>query len=625
MSARRSSQPAVQLFPFLAVLMCALGALILILLVTTTRIRDQVRARASSSIANSSVAVDDPTPTAGLAVPPRTEWKPLAAPPPVSLKPIAESAAPTLPAPPAPTLRDQWQQTVADLATTAAQEEAAVQARRAAAKSAEAGLQTTTTQLASLQRDAESLARSRSAAEAELQRAQRREGELRRAIAERETEFEQKETQLREAESRFSILPYDGRTGTVRRPIYIECTETGLTFASEGITLTPDQLNGFSSLQNPLRAGADALIDYWSLKGMKDASSHDAGAPYVLLVVRPRGTVAYYVARRMLESLGQQFGYELIPDQLAIHWPESEDGAVKSCRAAIDAMLRNRDRFVLRGNVPGKLAPLSVTDGQGRFALEEVEKLRGSGRMVHFGGQTFDRDAAHRRSASTSTAYGHSRSRSTGHPPRTTSESSRDPAEGRARGGARLPLENGVNSTGSPARSAMADPRSTAAGGVSESATSAWSGRRTSAANRGTGDGAGDPTPRPLPSLDAKGSTNQPQTRQSPRNPTDVLHDPGSQIGLERKVIVRIEPRRVVVESETAIAVSAVLSREELQAELAEALQTLFASWGRPPRGFYWLPQVKFSVLPGGQQHVKRLTDLTDEWKIKSEIDFALE
>ena len=48
MSARRSTTPSVQLFPFLAVLVCVMGALIFLLLVTTRRIRQQAIERAAA-------------------------------------------------------------------------------------------------------------------------------------------------------------------------------------------------------------------------------------------------------------------------------------------------------------------------------------------------------------------------------------------------------------------------------------------------------------------------------------------------------------------------------------------------------------------------------------------------
>jgi hypothetical protein len=109
------------------------------------------------------------------------------------------------------------------------------------------------------------------------------------------------------------------------------------------------------------------------------------------------------------------------------------------------------------------------------------------------------------------------------------------------------------------------------------------------------------------------------------RNPADVLRDPGSQIGLERKVNVRVESQRIVLESELPIVIAPGMSREELQSEFAATLQSHFVGWGRPPRSFYWLPQVQFTVLPGGHQNLKRLTDLTEKWEMATETDYALE
>jgi hypothetical protein len=104
-----------------------------------------------------------------------------------------------------------------------------------------------------------------------------------------------------------------------------------------------------------------------------------------------------------------------------------------------------------------------------------------------------------------------------------------------------------------------------------------------------------------------------------------VLRDPGSQIGLERKVNIRVESQRIIIESEPPIDVVPGMSREELQAEVAATLRTHFQGWGRPPHSFYWLPQVRYTVLPGGHQNLKRVNDLTDEWEMSAKIDYALE
>jgi hypothetical protein len=134
-----------------------------------------------------------------------------------------------------------------------------------------------------------------------------------------------------------------------------------------------------------------------------------------------------------------------------------------------------------------------------------------------------------------------------------------------------------------------------------------------------------DPQPSPLSSLDAMQAQELARRRTTQRNPGDVLRDPGSQIGLERKVNIRVEAQRITVESELPIVVGPGMSRDELQSAFAVALQEHFIGWGRPPRSFYWLPQLQFTVLPGGQQNLKRLTDLTEKWEMSSKTDYALE
>lgn len=149
-------------------------------------------------------------------------------------------------------------------------------------------------------------------------------------------------------------------------------------------------------------------------------------------------------------------------------------------------------------------------------------------------------------------------------------------------------------------------------------------GRATAAGTEAQGEG-GDLQPSPLPSLDVLQAQDLGRSRMAQRNPGDVLRDPGSQIGLEHQVNVRVEAQQIIVESELPIRIVAGMSREQLQAEFAGTLQTHFEGWGRPPRSFYWLPKIRFTVLPGGHQNVKRLTDLTEQWEMSSKVEHALE
>jgi hypothetical protein len=67
------------------------------------------------------------------------------------------------------------------------------------------------------------------------------------------------------------------------------------------------------------------------------------------------------------------------------------------------------------------------------------------------------------------------------------------------------------------------------------------------------------------------------------------------------------------------------MSREDLQHALAETLDAHVRSWGRPPKNFYWLPSVRYQVLPGGNQYQERLAELTGQWALRSTVEQVLE
>lgn len=622
MPARRPSQPPVQLFPFLAVLMCALGALVLLLLVTTSRIRDQARARAARP---PTVASRQLPPPVHSPPPSRERWQPLGAPPAprlAAMEPRTHSAGPVL-APPAETLRAQWERTVAELQHRAASLRSQV-AEREAAENAEGTTATTLAdRIARHEAAALERGRRRTAAVRRQQSALARRDEISQELQRMESEIARRQQERDQAASRYSILPYDGRTGTVRRPVYIECTAGGLTFASEGITITPDQLEGFTSARNPLLAGADALLDYWSLKGLHAGDTDFAGPPYVLLIVRPEGTVGYYVARKMLETLGQPFGYELVPEDLSLQWPPTNADAVTACRTAIEAVLADRSQTAPRGGPrpPGSLEPLHVSDGRGGFHLEEVERLRGSGRSVHFGGRTFDRAP----SAGTATADASRQAM-----PRAAENNTVVAPPPAARGATASATASAPTSSSAGGREPGQFPASAtqSAAAVSHSPAAVGAAARPDAratAHEAAGTGGTAQPPRPLADADSSAAGSLMPDRLDPQRPLRALRDPGSHIGLERKVIVRVDASNIVVESERPILVAAGTSRETLQQALAERLQDHFEGWGRPPRSFYWLPRIEFHVLPGGHQHLKRLSDLTDEWELESTVDFVLD
>jgi hypothetical protein len=117
---------------------------------------------------------------------------------------------------------------------------------------------------------------------------------------------------------RIVIVPHKGPNGTDRRPIYLECTSDGVTIFPEGNRITLLELERAAESTNPL----DAALRTIRLHALGQYS--DAAPPYPLLVVRPDGIESYAAARGAMRDWDDQFGYELVPAgiQLAYAQPD---------------------------------------------------------------------------------------------------------------------------------------------------------------------------------------------------------------------------------------------------------------------------------------------------------------
>lgn len=630
MSARRSNTPAVSLFPFLAVLVCAMGALILLLLVTTRRIRQQ-----SVQQAMAVVEADDETEPA---VPEPVDVTPAETPEPQP--PVVEPEQfnqepqwlnePELPAPfPAPDLqeqrmaelREEWQQTVDDLEEQQAQLRSTLAGLEASLSDDEQRGQMQQSALADARRQLDETEKLVENARQEKASLALRQSQLENEIREKQARLRDVLDEQAEVAGRFEVLPYDGQSGTTRRPILIECTEHGFLFLSDGIQLTPNDVNGFTPQQNPLLAGAEALLSYWTAQDLSTRNSDDpTGKPYVLLIVRPGGTLAYYIARRLLDPLDEPFGYELVTDQKFVA-PESNPQAKAALQRAIDYLLNQRQRLQARtrGGALPVADSLRFSDGHGGFYLEEVERLRENSDTVHFGGREVERNEAGTGTAPTGPRIvdiPRSGTANSGRTPAGTPNALAEP-DGLYDAQAAPDTDGALNGVTPPRRRTFdvagrvdgttADPLD--AGTGTGAAANAGTGSRTPTA---AGPALRPPGQRGGDQIDVD-------------DPQWGLRTPGSSIGIERDVTICIDAGAVRVGDEKPLRVTQGVSREELQEALAKSLDAHVRGWGRPPNSFFWLPNIKFEVAPGGHQSYERLLELVEGWHLRSNVEFVLE
>lgn len=358
---QRAESHAVQLFPFLAVLVCTMGALIFLLLVTAQQVRQRAINYAKfqqhqRKLAAAASAKPASLPILSIPIPKPVDPEPASEPIPIP-KPILRRVKPPK------TDRAEYEAALAERERENAELKSDWERK---SSQLEAARQKLAAVLASQQSAVDESLESTTTLESAVAALESQITELARTVEagtnkpEDEAELLTLEKQIREAKQRlraaqmqdashqephFQVVPFDPQSGTTRRPILIECTESGMRFLPEGITVTPSDLAGFTSRVNPIAVGTGALINYWNNKRMQHGKFGDNAEPYVLLVVRPNGVIGYYVAIKMLEPIKTAHGYELIEDSTVLHLPDVDPEAKAACEAAIKRVMAERDNI----------------------------------------------------------------------------------------------------------------------------------------------------------------------------------------------------------------------------------------------------------------------------------------
>lgn len=374
MARRIRNTRQVTLFPFLAVLMCTIGALVLLLVVISAQIRgsavEQFVASRKSPPADPTSAVDnavpDPPPVprlrpadavaaADAALPPAVDVEDVQAGTPMVQRPQPVPASDSQLAridelrAEAAELREKYSKSVSELdGLTQKQSAIEIQIRKMEAQEADLRMR--------------------------MQRALAVSGETARRFAELSAGNRQiielldqsddliARERRRVASPRHSLVPYDGQTGTVRKPIVIECASGTIRFQSEGIELDVQRLERYPPGVNPLVAGIQALVAYWTEQARAAGQTGIASRPYALLIVRPSGADQFRLARLLLQPLVGEFGYEFVEESFEYDVPPTTPEAVDQCREAV------RVAFATSPRGPGAGA-VAAASGAGNSAV----------------------------------------------------------------------------------------------------------------------------------------------------------------------------------------------------------------------------------------------------------------
>lgn len=173
----------------------------------------------------------------------------------------------------------------------------------------------------------------------DLTAAQQELSRLRQSLMLAEKQLEQAKEEAASRPRSFAIIPYEGPHGTRRRPIYIECTSTGVILQPEGVVLAPADFEGPLIPGNPLDAALLATREYLARNGGTEKN----GEPYPLLIVRPDGTIAYAAARNAMKSWEDEFGYELVDADIKLEFPPKDPALTELLQKTVHVARRRQE------------------------------------------------------------------------------------------------------------------------------------------------------------------------------------------------------------------------------------------------------------------------------------------
>jgi hypothetical protein len=581
----RSAAPGISLFPFLAVLLCTMGALIVVLVVLNRQTR---LAAAASSAAE-------------------VEARRAAA---AATQSDAEEARDTL----------VWQ--IGHLRTSRDKTQADLDRQRLRLSGVEEYRRQLEQRLRELQQAAARLDDPQANAVGPQ--------DFERELADLNAQIRAAQEQLAAAQERaadqapaYSVVPYEGPNRTERRPVYIECLGDRVVIQPEGIVLTASDFDGPMGPGNPLASAVRAARDH--LAAMSADPKSRAAEPYPLFLVRPDGIQAYYAARAAMQSWGSDFGYQTIDQDWKLEYPPVDSRLAQLERQAVDEA-RERLRWLAQMS-PDRYGAGGERRGSDRKVSYRVSPLGG---LVREGGPSLRGDlpgmgeAGDRSEAGPSGGFAsRGKGRFASNPP--TQESISNSPEGIRQGASgeegqghtevaanEGQRKSGIDGQPSTARTEMAssterrygdlnDRQSRADGQVASSLQSAGSAQTDPETGQSEASMTVQPKPKEKPRslAEARGANwgLSPAARSS--NPiTRPIH-----IVCEGDKLL-IRPDRP---DEPPVAIPLRMRTEDSIDPLVTAVQQRIANWGIAGRGLYWRPQL---ILEVGRSGEGRYADL---------------
>ena len=371
--ARKQHHNTISLFPFLAVLVCAMGSLILLLLVMTRKMRQDQLIEHATAVASVAAEPDHSSEIADLEAKIKSAQDNVLA---------MQSSAVALGASVA-----ENQATIVSL-----QEEL----KSLQSKPEESGDETQTTVTRSLtesrQLKAKEAALLRQLKDSEKQLFDKQQQLVQADEASKDAslvlqkkhsdlislraQVEEATKQLKTISGTSTLLEFSNSTGTTRTPIVIDVSASGFELLPNGIRISAAEMEGFPIRDNPLLS---AILTTHRLRSGNSVTAE----PYVLLLVRPDGSLAFYGAQKILTDSHIHFGYELLESDHRVVAGEPDPTETPAIQASIrEALTRRENLYAKLMAIAQQKSGLQESGGPGKSPAERRLTVRPDGRVL---------------------------------------------------------------------------------------------------------------------------------------------------------------------------------------------------------------------------------------------------
>ncbi|MEX2093728.1 MAG: hypothetical protein WD971_13675 [Pirellulales bacterium] len=154
----------------------------------------------------------------------------------------------------------------------------------------------------------------------------------------------------------YAILPFKTPNGTRRPPVYFECNNSQIVLQPDGIRFTVEDFRGPPGPGNPVAAAFRAARE--QILQAVEAVGTDEFEPYALIIVRPGGQIACNRLQEVFDKSGIDFGYEIVESAAAITYPPADPQVVA---AEIQAIQTARGRLEMLASAAPQLYDLQNT------------------------------------------------------------------------------------------------------------------------------------------------------------------------------------------------------------------------------------------------------------------------